>query len=660
MSENALHIKYRPDIDGLRAIAVLSVVLYHAFPSSLSGGFLGVDIFFVISGFLISTILFQNIDRGSFSILDFYSRRIRRIFPALALVLASILVFGWFCLYPSELQQLGKHAVSSAGFIQNFTLWKETGYFDNASDTKPLLHIWSLGIEEQFYFVWPLLLWVAGTLGNIYGQGSRKRLFYFLATVSVFAVSFGLNLDLVEVDPTKTFYLPQYRFFELALGGILSWGGLYQPKNSIQPKWFTEKWLKNVLSFIGLSVLLIIFGQFSKETVFPGKMALLPIFATAFIIWAGPDSWLNRKILSNKILVWFGLISFPLYLWHWPILSFGRIIYDEIPTLEFRLAAIALSVLLAWLTVKIIEKPFRFGTERIPLKLATLCVLVFGIGGLGRFIQNSDGFPKRFKGTTEQMSLEYTEDLGKPAEAKIMLLGDSHSAHFASGIKRIIGKNLVADYSNNGCIPFYNVDRFDHRMVVGNCEKAMTGALKDFEKNKNMTGIILSSMGPVYLDGTSFGDTDTDRVEGLGVTISTHPEIKDRWAVYKIGLTETLTRLTSLHKKVLFIYDVPELGFYVQECLPPRPMATKEIKTDCFVRQADFKKRTQKYRELVQGVLKNFPTVKVFDPSLFLCDNNICRAKNGDNFIYRDCDHLSNYGSAFIVEKMKSQILGLL
>lgn len=174
MSENTLHPKYRPDIDGLRAIAVLSVVIYHGFPSSLRGDFAGVDIFFVISGFLISTILFQNIDRGSFSIGDFYSRRIRRIFPALGIVLLSVLIFGWFCLFPDEMKQLGKHTAASSGFIQNFALWKESGYFDNSSDTKPLLHIWSLGIEEQFYFVWPLLLWGCGKLSESYGGGVIK------------------------------------------------------------------------------------------------------------------------------------------------------------------------------------------------------------------------------------------------------------------------------------------------------------------------------------------------------------------------------------------------------------------------------------------------------------------------------------------------------
>lgn len=402
MTENVHHLKYRPDIDGLRAIAVLSVVLYHGFPDSLPGGFAGVDVFFVISGFLISTILFQSIDRGTFSIADFYSRRIRRIFPALTLVLFSVLAFGWFCLLSDELQQLGKHTAASAGFIQNFTLWAESGYFDSASETKPLLHIWSLGIEEQFYFLWPLLLWGAGKIG---GGESRKRIFYFLATVSVFTVSFTLNLNLIKVDPTKTFYLPQYRFFELALGGILSWVVLYKPgiatfrgsQGSFFSDWLTEERIKNVLALFGFVLLLVIFAQFGKETVFPGTMALLPVFATTFIIFAGPNSVLNKFFLSNRILVWFGLISFPLYLWHWPILSFGRIVYGEMPSLEFRLLAIAGSILLSWLTVKVIENPFRFGSRKTGLKVTTLCLAVFVIGGVGHFVRKSDGHLGRAK-----------------------------------------------------------------------------------------------------------------------------------------------------------------------------------------------------------------------------------------------------------------------
>jgi peptidoglycan/LPS O-acetylase OafA/YrhL len=179
------HPKYRPDIDGLRALAVLSVVLFHAFPEVLKGGFIGVDVFFVISGFLISTIIFTSLERGSFSFREFYARRIRRIFPALVLVLASSYVFGWFTLLADEYRQLGKHIAGGAGFISNLMLWTEAGYFDTSAETKPLLHLWSLGIEEQFYFVWPLLLCFAW----------KRKFNLFTIAIGVAVLSFALNLE---------------------------------------------------------------------------------------------------------------------------------------------------------------------------------------------------------------------------------------------------------------------------------------------------------------------------------------------------------------------------------------------------------------------------------------------------------------------------------
>ena len=196
---------YRPDIDGLRAIAVLSVVAFHAFPNRFCGGFIGVDVFFVVSGFLISIIIFQNLDRGTFSFTEFYSRRIKRIFPALILILIASYVFGWFALLSDEYKQLGKHIAGGAGFISNFILWKEIGYFDNSAETKPLLHLWSLGIEEQFYIFWPPLLWLAW-----------KRNFNLLTiTIVVAVVLFYLNIKGIKKDVVATFYSPQTRFWEL-------------------------------------------------------------------------------------------------------------------------------------------------------------------------------------------------------------------------------------------------------------------------------------------------------------------------------------------------------------------------------------------------------------------------------------------------------------
>ncbi|WP_445577643.1 Acyltransferase [Pseudomonas sp. E141] len=204
------YLKYRPDIDGLRAVAVLAVVLYHAFPRDFPGGFIGVDVFFVISGYLITGILIKSLSRDSFSILDFYARRIRRIFPALLLVLFSCLLFGWFFLIDSEFQQLGKHAASGAGFVANLVLWSESGYFDSAAEMKPLLHLWSLGIEEQFYLVWPFVLWLAWQF---------RRASLALVPVLLFIISFYFSVTMVHVDPVGAFYSPLTRFWELAVGG---------------------------------------------------------------------------------------------------------------------------------------------------------------------------------------------------------------------------------------------------------------------------------------------------------------------------------------------------------------------------------------------------------------------------------------------------------
>jgi peptidoglycan/LPS O-acetylase OafA/YrhL len=206
------HPKYRADIDGLRAIAVLGVVAFHAFPELLPGGFIGVDIFFVISGFLISTIIFENIEAKSFSFVDFYCRRIRRIFPALLLVIAASFAFAWFVLLPAEFKQLGKHILGGAGFFSNLLLWSESGYFDKSAEAKPLLHLWSLGIEEQFYIVWPLLLWA----------GWKLRINWLALIFSITVLSFFLNLHMVYADAVATFYSPLTRFWELSVGAVLA------------------------------------------------------------------------------------------------------------------------------------------------------------------------------------------------------------------------------------------------------------------------------------------------------------------------------------------------------------------------------------------------------------------------------------------------------
>lgn len=396
MSTQLSHPKYRSDIDGLRAIAVLSVVVFHAFPKLMKGGFVGVDVFFVISGFLISTIIFENLDKGTFSIIEFYSRRVRRIFPALIFVLISCLAIGWLVLLAEELNQLGKHLAGGAGFISNLLLWSEAGYFDSASETKPLLHLWSLGVEEQFYIVWPVILWVS----------YKKKLNLAAIGIVIALATYFLNIYQVKSDVTAAFFSPQTRFWELMFGGVLAWLTLYKkPMLSAISTGVTSSgnikvgdgssvdgknlWASSIACF-GLLLLIYSFFKINNLHVFPGKYALIPVLGTFFVILAGPGAWVNRTILSNKVAVWFGLISFPLYLWHWPLLTFARIVENGEPNKIARILLISLSVLLAWLTVKIVEKPFRFGNQRTGFKIAILVSLLFGIGIVGLIVYNTD------------------------------------------------------------------------------------------------------------------------------------------------------------------------------------------------------------------------------------------------------------------------------
>ncbi len=376
------HPKYRPDIDGLRAIAVLSVVAFHAFPEWVTGGFIGVDIFFVISGFLISTIIFENLDSGTFSFPEFYARRIKRIFPALSVVLLTCILFGYFTLLPDELNQLGKHVAAGAGFVSNLVLWSESGYFDNSAETKPFLHLWSLGIEEQFYIIWPFLLWVA----------LKNRIKFLPLTIILLLGSFFLNIWMVFQNSVATFYSPLTRVWELLCGALLAWYSIRRSDSSFNFYDFFKQRanLENTASFIGILLLAFGFLCVNKESSFPGYWALVPVVGAVLIIIGGPKSWINRWILSNKVFVWFGLISFPLYLWHWPILSFGRIVYFDTPPLKFRLVAVFASIFFAWLTVKFIEKPFRFSNQNSVVKVNVLSGALASLALVGLIILSSN------------------------------------------------------------------------------------------------------------------------------------------------------------------------------------------------------------------------------------------------------------------------------
>jgi peptidoglycan/LPS O-acetylase OafA/YrhL len=360
---------YRSDIDGLRAISILLVVLYHAFPDAMPGGFIGVDIFFVISGFLITGIIVRELDERRFSLVTFYTRRIRRIFPALILVLCITLVLGWFWMLPAAYAQLSADVVASTAFFANIALLLQSGYFDVESAKKPLLHLWSLGIEEQFYLVWPLMLMLI----------SRIKV-GMLATVSIVGIaSFILNIALISSNPVATFYLPFTRAWELLAGAALACGWSRVTHGSLA---------SNLRAAFGAGLIVIALLVLDDHSAFPGWWAALPVGGSALLLSA-PNAWGSRHLLASALFVRIGLISYPLYLWHWPLLVFFALIKFSPLTLLERGLIVGLSLLLAWATYRLIECPIRFGRPtmfRIG-SLAAAIVLVANrrrSGGSGR------------------------------------------------------------------------------------------------------------------------------------------------------------------------------------------------------------------------------------------------------------------------------------
>lgn len=383
------HFQWRADIDGLRAVAVSLVVLFHAFPRQVGGGYIGVDIFFVISGFLISSIILKNLNENKFSFLNFYSRRVRRIFPALILVMGSCYVFGWHALLSDEYKELGKDIAGGAGFVANLVFWDSSGYFDRASVLKPLLHLWSLGIEEQFYLIWPLILWLVW----------KQKTKLVAVTLAIMLASFLFNIFMVDRDVVATFYSPLTRFWELLAGAMLAYytlgkGSLVEAITFIRIEDGTASFIANVLSIAGTVFLFLGTLLLHRGDRFPGYWALMPVAGAVLLIAAGQRAWVNKYFLSHKFMVWIGLISYPLYLWHWPLLVFPRIIEGDEPNWPFRASAVMLAVLLAWLTYKFIEIPVRTSSNpwRYTTALSALMVMV-GALGLTTFFDN--GMPTR-------------------------------------------------------------------------------------------------------------------------------------------------------------------------------------------------------------------------------------------------------------------------
>jgi peptidoglycan/LPS O-acetylase OafA/YrhL len=663
------HPKYRPDIDGLRAIAVLAVVAFHAFPTWVRGGFIGVDVFFVISGYLISTIIFENLEKGTFSFSEFYARRIRRIFPALLTVLLACFIFGWFALLADEFKQLGRHMAAGAAFVSNFVLWGEVGYFDNAADTKPLLHLWSLGIEEQFYIIWPPLLWFAW-----------KRQFNLLTiTILIAIASFVLNMDGIKQDPIATFYSPLTRFWELLCGSLLAWLTLYKQDACANIKHKIDsvlvavvyrdhrsgdgKLFSNVLSFIGFFLLIYGFWRINRELSFPGKWALIPVMGAVLIITAGSQAWVNRIFLSNKLAVWFGLISFPLYLWHWPLLSFARIIESETPSPNVQIVAVVLSVLLAWLTYRLIERPIRFGHHG-KAKVVTLVILMTIVGYVGYNTDVRDGLAFRFNRLSDENKLtaykiadawkfrNYPQPphsfsdpkygslrVGKNDDYKILFVGDSHIGQYWNSVTALIDSSNLPQPPSVLFYPLNFPPEFSAALIDDPQIKVVVFSYfwaLQYGSDKVNLAIRCCAIGglrPIGPQNFTFSDSAT-------------MDLMDA------KLAKLVQALNARGKKVFFILDNP-----FGEEIDPHSMLSRTWNGFTLINHSTLTRslaetRSEPVRSRIIQIAKS-ENAQIIDPIKYLCPDNICSpfSENGD-LLYKDYDHLSLYAS-----KNKTQYL---
>lgn len=666
------HPKYRSDIDGLRAIAVLAVVGFHAFPSWIRGGFVGVDVFFVISGFLISTIIFENLDRETFSFREFYARRITRIFPALLLVLFASYAFGWFALLADEYKQLGKHIVAGAGFVSNFALWHEAGYFDNTADTKPLLHLWSLGIEEQFYIVWPFLLWCAW----------KRKANLLTVTILVAAVSFYLNLKGIKKDSVATFYSPPTRFWELLSGSVLAWFALYKKgafagaKHKIDALLCSViyrenlggdgKTLYNTLSFLGVLLLTVGFWRINKDTGFPGKWALLPVLGAVLIIIAGPKAWFNCTILSSKIAVWFGLISFPLYLWHWPLLSFARILESGMPSREIRFLAVILSIALAWATYKFVERPIRMGGGG-KKKIALLVVLMMACGFVGYSTYKANGFDFReslfkYNGFVELTKpyphMPYRNEncdkqrpefkdfffclISKDSPPDVLILGDSHSNQYYKSFASSLPDFSVMNLGSQSCLPFSS---FTH-MSANSCEEKLLLALNFATESSSIKTIYISGYWS-YLASGGF------KIDNENFRLPRQLTARESEFFVEAGRS-VLSKLVGSGKTIVFIGDNPDLDFNIRSCFDSRPLVfgSKKVRDICGMSRVDYESRYKVYSELFSKLVSEFPSVEVYSSFDLFCGKEVCGATIDGKPLYYNSDHLSMLGADMVVHDL--------
>lgn len=634
-----MKISYRPEIDGLRAVAVLAVLGFHTFPDILPGGFVGVDIFFVISGFLITSILVGEMEDHRFSIVGFYARRVLRIFPALIVVLLFCLIFGWHVLIADEYKSLGKHIAAAAGFVSNIILWSEVGYFDRSAELKPLLHLWSLGIEEQFYMIWPLLLGILWKTGR-----HRLMLVCILFSLSLIGSSW-----VVWSDHNQAFYSPLLRAWELLAGALIAMGAQ-------QPLFLQSNSWRNWGPSLAILALALCFIFWQPGLLFPGPFALIPIGASALLI-ASCDSG-NRQwiyfLLTSRPMVFVGLISYPLYLWHWPLLSFARILEGGQPSPQTRLSMLLLSAALATLTYMGIERPIK----RLPRRLAIilLVTLMIASGSVGINIYRRDGLESVRHKRIIQLSANVSEDftdfekrgLIKEGHCELpfifpdhtkreicltsnpdtpytaVVMGDSHAVHafwgLASAFEKIHQNLRVV--GRGACVPFLGYTSPNNPYQ---CQPQIDEILGAITKSDHIRSVVFVFRGR-YINSNN-----------------SSAEVED----FKNAMTATLQMLTGSNKKLYIFLPIVEPGFDPRLCAGSLPLGRRPPKS-CEIDQEQDRIKAHTINTALRQVLLKFPDAVLFDPNQFICSEGKCALIQQGHSIFKDDNHLSHFGSQWI------------
>lgn len=612
-------MNYRADIDGLRACAVAPVVLFHAGFPAITGGFVGVDVFFVISGYVISARLLEDLNSGRFSILYFYERRVRRIFPALLFVIAVTSVAGGFLLLPREMIDFSKSLAASAFFASNIYFWKQSGYFDIASTLRPLLHLWSLAVEEQFYILMPVAMYVAHRLG------SRWRLIFW----PVFLLSFGLSVAVMNVAPSANFFLLPTRTWELLLGALLVLTPPPQPSRGVA----------ELSGTIGAVLLTYGFFFLSEATPFPGANALYPCLGAALLIYAGTShSPFCNRVMSLKPVVLIGIISYSLYLVHWPLIVMSHYYLLRNPRgLEIALL-IAASVALAVFSYKFVESPFR--RKDVARQRGTLFAL--GGGAMTAFLLvglagASQGFGWRFPefkeetiagGEQWQPGICFLSVSQTPAQwsiekctlttgnsTSLMLWGDSFAAHYVPGFLRnqtAIPFNIV-QYTSAGCPPVLNY--FSYALPY--CHQFNERAIDLIDRVRPKL-VVLSARWDLLLS------------RGFS------------------GLEETVDRIASTGAKAIIVGPSPEFGIDVQSLAY---WLRHEAQTSSSWQIANFNPTINDFLE------RTARGASILDPIGALCRDITCPYKKDRRFLYIDYGHFSADGSDLAVKALR---LGML